>query len=312
MNCGICGGKIKLNSKIDICHKCRQICPKCGNKKWIYANTCKECSKNGYEEDLQQTATWYLPDEKKQEQIERIRKGLCKFGCGLAAVYPLNAGIPTRCCESANKCPAVCENNASGLKEHWNSLTDEERSRRSFKAGQKIREYRKNLSKEEIDAQWKQRSDNKEWKQKLSVARKKIIESGRAANLKLLGYSKICMKCCEQLKERFPNDELFYEGHGGERIFPGGFRADFLNHTKKFIVEFNGDYWHCNPAKWNAEDYNPVIKMTASDKWAYDLKRHRIFESCGYEVYVIWESNYLISETDCIEMILTEINRKNI
>jgi very-short-patch-repair endonuclease len=105
----------------------------------------------------------------------------------------------------------------------------------------------------------------------------------------------------------FPEDEVYYEGHGGERIFPGGFRTDFLNRTKKFIVEFNGDFWHCNPNTWKPGDYNRAIKMMAEDKWNYDTKRHKIFTSCGYRVITVWESAWLSDSTICIQKVLKQI-----
>jgi len=100
---------------------------------------------------------------------------------------------------------------------------------------------------------------------------------------------------------------VVYHGEDGEKTFPGGFRPDFLNETRKIIVEFNGDYWHCNPATWGADDYNKAIKMLAKDKWVYDEGRYKVFRSFGYKVIVIWESEWLTSSDECITKVLEDM-----
>lgn len=312
MNCKKCDKLLKLTAKTDTCHKCMSICPKCGSKKYIYAVKCKRCVKSEHEKLLNKKTTWYLSEEEKGKQIERIENGLCKFGCGNIAMYPINGKIKDRCLESANSCPEVVKHSTAGLRQHWDSLSLEGRKSRSSLASQKIKNYRKCLSKEETGIQWDKRNNNLEWKKNLSIARKRVIEAGMADNLKGIGYSKICREFCFKFGEYFSMDDIYYEGHGGERVFPGGFKADFLNHTKKFIIEFNGDYWHCNPKTWKQGDYNKAIKMLAKDKWKYDEKRYKIFKTCGYRVYIVWETDWLLDEEECMKNIINEINKESI
>ncbi len=70
------------------------------------------------------------------------------------------------------------------------------------------------------------------------------------------------------------------------------FRYDFRYKNK--IIEFNGDYWHCNPEKFEANYFNTQIKMTASEKWQYDKIKIAIAKENGYEILVIWESEYKV------------------
>lgn len=83
----------------------------------------------------------------------------------------------------------------------------------------------------------------------------------------------------------------------------GKYRPDYVNKETKHIIEFNGDYWHCNPSLYEAKFYHTVLKMTASEKWKLDEKRKQYFESLGYTVTVIWESDLdafinIVKETD--------------
>lgn len=58
------------------------------------------------------------------------------------------------------------------------------------------------------------------------------------------------------------------------------------------IIEFNGDYWHMNPNKYHENDFNKTKQMTAKEIWDYDTNKIKLAESHGYEVLVVWESDY--------------------
>ena len=75
------------------------------------------------------------------------------------------------------------------------------------------------------------------------------------------------------------------------------FNVDVLVPEKSLIVEYFGDFWHCNPSKWKAEDYNRRLHMTAKEKWQQDEKRLKKLQSLGYKVIVVWESSYKIDGT---------------
>lgn len=58
----------------------------------------------------------------------------------------------------------------------------------------------------------------------------------------------------------------------------------------KILIEFNGDYWHCNPSQYNETYYHEVMKKTAKEIWQYDNNKILGAESIGYKVFTIWES----------------------
>jgi len=77
MHCIRCGSPVRENSKFKECSKCRRICPECGNKKDLFAVACRICRRRRAEENaLGGTPTWYLSKEEKEEQKERVRRGL--------------------------------------------------------------------------------------------------------------------------------------------------------------------------------------------------------------------------------------------
>lgn len=58
------------------------------------------------------------------------------------------------------------------------------------------------------------------------------------------------------------------------------------------IIEYNGDYWHCNPALYESSYYNKRTKKTASEMWTRDLIKQQFAIDHGFEVMVIWECDY--------------------
>ena len=45
---------------------------------------------------------------------------------------------------------------------------------------------------------------------------------------------------------------------------------DFVIPELKICIEYNGDYWYCNPNKYDASYYHKQRKMLAKDIWEYD------------------------------------------
>jgi very-short-patch-repair endonuclease len=68
--------------------------------------------------------------------------------------------------------------------------------------------------------------------------------------------------------------------------------ADIVSFTHKIIIEFYGDYWHCNPQKYDEKYFHAVKQMNAFDIWQSDKERIEILKKCGFFVITIWESDY--------------------
>jgi hypothetical protein len=82
------------------------------------------------------------------------------------------------------------------------------------------------------------------------------------------------------------------------------------------IIEYYGDYWHCNPNLWEPDRYHRNLKMTASEKWAYDKNRiHDIVNTSDkkYSALIIWESSANnISDDELFDAIKYVIENKGI
>ena len=58
------------------------------------------------------------------------------------------------------------------------------------------------------------------------------------------------------------------------------------------IIEFYGDYWHCNPLKFKADTYHSRVHKTAKEVWKHDKKRINFARRNGYKVLIIWEYDF--------------------
>jgi hypothetical protein len=70
------------------------------------------------------------------------------------------------------------------------------------------------------------------------------------------------------------------------------FIFDFKLQNK--LIEYNGDYWHANPLKYQKDKiFNfRKYKMTAEDVWNKDKLKKQIAINNGYNILTIWENNY--------------------
>jgi len=73
-----------------------------------------------------------------------------------------------------------------------------------------------------------------------------------------------------------------------------------LNYNKK-IIEYNGDYWHCNPLLYDDHYYNKRTHKTAKETWDSDLRKYKFAQEQGYEILIIWESEYKKDKQGTIE-----------
>lgn len=79
---------------------------------------------------------------------------------------------------------------------------------------------------------------------------------------------------------------------------------DFVIPKLKICVEFHGDYWHCNPNKYEPGYFNSLTNKTASEHWAYDqLKIDTMTKYRGYDTTVVWESEAKAKLPEVISMI---------
>lgn len=76
----------------------------------------------------------------------------------------------------------------------------------------------------------------------------------------------------------------------------------------KKLIEFNGDYWHCNPQKFNADFYHSMKKKTAAEIWEDDLKKQNAASVQGYEIMIIWESDWNTKKEETLQNVVRWLN----
>ena len=84
-----------------------------------------------------------------------------------------------------------------------------------------------------------------------------------------------------------------------------GYYADIICESKKTIIEYHGDYWHCNPKKYRHDFFHQKKKCLASEIWERDKNRQKHLEKLGYKVIVVWGSDF----SDNPDKVLANINR---
>jgi G:T-mismatch repair DNA endonuclease (very short patch repair protein) len=66
-----------------------------------------------------------------------------------------------------------------------------------------------------------------------------------------------------------------------------GLNVDIYIPSQKKVIELYGDYWHCNPEKYNGDYYHKQLHMTAKEKWIADRERQQKLEDAGYKVEIV-------------------------
>jgi hypothetical protein len=99
--------------------------------------------------------------------------------------------------------------------------------------------------------------------------------------------SKIELDYFTTLNDTWKRQMVFKGGNGVVYIF------DFYNEEANKLIEFQGDYWHCNPEKYKSDYFHTVKQMYAWEIWEFDAQKKRQAEEQGWEVEYVWESDYL-------------------
>ena len=97
-----------------------------------------------------------------------------------------------------------------------------------------------------------------------------------------IGKSKIENTVADVIKPKVSRVERYYPI---SNIF-----VDIYIPEKNLVIECLGDYWHMNPSKYSAMDYNKSTKRTAMEQWEKDKNRRLFLENLGYSVVELWES----------------------
>jgi hypothetical protein len=168
------------------------------------------------------------------------------------------------------------------------------------KANEFYKERQKTFTLEKCISKHGEEDGLKIWKDRQSKWSSNIeakYKNGKFTRFCKHNYSNSELAFIKDLINKFNPLKNYYCALPGNTQFFKYFKDAEITHSYDFvynrkIIEFNGDYWHCNPSKFSPTDYHSVIKMTAEEKWAADSKKINLIKKAGYEVLVIWESEY--------------------
>jgi G:T-mismatch repair DNA endonuclease (very short patch repair protein) len=157
---------------------------------------------------------------------------------------------------------------------------------------------------------------NPEYRKRVSVALKEKYDSGDLDFLKKI-QSENAIKNQANGKLKYApisNAEKEFRkileslGYKTEPQFGiGSLRYDIFLTDFNTLIEYNGDYWHCNPNKYKSDYYNKKKSMFAWELWNRDKKKKELAEKNGYKLFTIWESDYKFNKQIEINKIIRNL-----
>lgn len=107
-------------------------------------------------------------------------------------------------------------------------------------------------------------------------------------------YSRICI---EWLNSIMKNENIFIqhaENIGEKEIIINNKKLKFDGYCEKTntVYEMYGDIWHGSPKLYKSTDINPINKKTYGELYNDTIKREEIIKNQGYNLFIIWESEY--------------------
>lgn len=88
-------------------------------------------------------------------------------------------------------------------------------------------------------------------------------------------------------------------------------KYDFTIPSLKVCIEFNGDYWHCNPRMYNSDFIHPKLNITAKELWEKDELKKQDMENEGYNFKTVWEIDYRKNKQSTIKDTVEWIQKLN-
>ena len=118
----------------------------------------------------------------------------------------------------------------------------------------------------------------------------------------VVSSKEIINSICKQLNIEIPINEHFIY----DKEYKRAYAYDFIFNFK--IIEFNGDYWHCNPKLYGPDFFNKVKQKTAREIWDCDRRKQEIAEYYHHKYLVIWEYDYKQNKEDVIKKCIDFLN----
>ena len=96
----------------------------------------------------------------------------------------------------------------------------------------------------------------------------------------------LIINICKYFSIEIPKKEFYIYDKQNKKVYAYDF------HYNYHIIEFNGDYWHCNPKMYDENFYNKVKHLYAKDIWEYDKTKIDLCNKYNIKTLTIWESEY--------------------
>jgi len=162
---------------------------------------------------------------------------------------------------------------------------------------QKVSEHQTTFTLEKCIVKYGEEEGKKRFTERQNKWLNSLLTNGNM----VIGYSKTSQDLFYKILETYDivdRDKVYFATHNGEFKLgkkEGGFWLyDFTDIKIKKIIEFHGDMYHGNPNKYNSTDNpHPFRKnITAQEMWDKDKRKLDIAIEKGFEVLVIWDSEY--------------------
>lgn len=152
------------------------------------------------------------------------------------------------------------------------------------------------------------------WQERQEKWSSSLLKNG---NLKI-GYSKVSQDLFDDICNNLHNTNYIFYGKKNKELSivngnkSKGFLYDFTDLFGKKIIEFNGDIYHGNPCMFEKLDKpNPFKDMRCEEIWERDRIKIDLAKENGFEVLVIWESEYRSDKVGTLNKCLDFIKNKN-
>ena len=117
----------------------------------------------------------------------------------------------------------------------------------------------------------------------------------------------IFWKIYEQINDKY--EHVYFGELNHEYGCETNHNFDFVVKDVKKVIEFNGDKFHANPKLYKAYDIPlSFLKLYASEIWENEKIKLSKARKNGYDIKVIWESDYLKNKEQIILECINFIN----
>ena len=93
------------------------------------------------------------------------------------------------------------------------------------------------------------------------------------------------------------------------------YNVDYYLPKENIIIEFFGDYWHCNPKLYEKSYYNNRMKITSEEQWQHDKERIKKIKS-SYDneitIIILWENTMENIDKYYLLKIINDNKNKNV